>query len=142
MATLPYSTWASSPTPTNARSPSQMDILSFLIGGKERLNAPQLQLERELGLGSQGVERELGLGQLDVSKGDLALRRELGLGDLDLRRTLGLKQLEAQQRESTLPLDYLREQHMLRRFSENPFLLRQRAFGQSPKIRYIPYPLG
>ncbi len=62
--------------PPRPANPSQLDILEFLIGGKERLMAPDIDLRRQLGLGEQDISRMLGLGQLELGRGQQGFQRE------------------------------------------------------------------
>ncbi len=73
MADPIYSNWMNSPG--IGIRPNQ-DILSFLVGARKQLNQQPLDVERELGLGGQGIERELGLGQLELGRGAQGLQRE------------------------------------------------------------------
>lgn len=137
-----YQQWMN--TPGIGIRPNQ-DILSFLVGARERLNAPELDLRRTLGLGEQGVSRELGLGeqalQRELGLGQQSLQRDLGMSNIDLQRLLGTRGLDIQQRETELPLDLFRLQNIYQQQAEHPFALRERAraFEGVPLWKYYAF---
>lgn len=124
------------------------DILSFLVGARERLNAPELDLRRQLGLGEQGVERELGLGGLGLQRelglGQQALQRDLGMSNIDLQRLLGMRGLDIQEQQVRQPFDLMSLENIYARAAESPFALKQRAraFADVPLWQHYAFNRG